>query len=279
MRCTSCGTDCEAGVKYCVACGALLPLDEDSASYFASLFREEPWVDEGEPEEVDEADVDTAARPKVRSAMRAVPGAPTATRTAAPRRHKHAATGAETTSTRLDTEPMTPVAPPQRLMSDDLPTAVSAPVRQRPAALSPSTPESGPRGGAGKRSRALVIGAVTLMLVSVFGVWSLIVALRGSEASPVPTTVAIASQTTTAQVPTDLPSGALICADGVARNSSTSCEFAENVAAQVRKVGNLESFQISAYSPVTKKSYTMTCTRNNWTRCAGGVNAVVFVRS
>lgn len=40
LICTSCHTDFEPGVKYCVTCGALLPLDEESVPFFTSIFRE-----------------------------------------------------------------------------------------------------------------------------------------------------------------------------------------------------------------------------------------------
>ena len=66
------------------------------------------------------------------------------------------------------------------------------------------------------------------------------------------------------------------CGEGVSVNSVTSCSFGLNVASEYR-FGNGDSV-ISAYSPVTKQSYVMTCTGQMPVVCRGGNNAVVTIR-
>ncbi len=288
MTCTACGAVCETGTKYCVICGALLPLDEDSANYFATLFLDQHWGSEVQPREIDEADVDTATRPRTVSAMRAMDGPASSARSTTPRRQKFAH--------RADTDPgatmpgKTPTGAEQRRVSD---TSVIRPpavpfettgsgrtVETRPPGLPPASRAAAsarPPSMGAKRSRALVIGAVTLLMMTILGVGSLVMALQGTDATPVSSSAVVTTQTSASPTAVGLPSGAIACTETVARNQSTSCEFAANVAVQVRQAGDVDSFQVSAYSPVTKKSYTMTCQKDTWTTCTGGVNAVVYV--
>ena len=71
---------------------------------------------------------------------------------------------------------------------------------------------------------------------------------------------------------------------GVTGNSSTSCPFAKNVADAVweEDIG-ARYLTVRAYSPTTKKTYTMNCTLGSMSgsdatyKCAGGNNAVVYV--
>ena len=67
-------------------------------------------------------------------------------------------------------------------------------------------------------------------------------------------------------------------------NSSTSCPFAKNVADAVweEDIG-ARYLTVRAYSPTTKKTYTMNCTLGSMSgsdatyKCTGGNNAVVYV--
>lgn len=67
------------------------------------------------------------------------------------------------------------------------------------------------------------------------------------------------------------------CATGVQVGANTSCAFAMNVAGEYGS--NPGAATISAFSPTTGKSYTMTC--GPWsgggTVCRGGNNAAVFL--
>lgn len=273
MTCTSCRTVGDSGSKYCVVCGSLLPLDEDSAPYFASLFRDEQWEALEPAREVDEADIDTPTRPRTISAMRAVAGSPLSTRTSSPRRQKSVS--------RTSTEPMTPIAA-STVASPRIPEPAPPPpptVASRAAAPGSVDAESdsAPTTSVRRRSRALAIGAATLVLVTLFGAGSLVLALQSTPEDPVSTSVAITSETSVSPTTPDPPAGAIVCSEGIARNETTSCEFATNVAEQVHQAGDLQSFKISAYSPVTEQTYTMSCERDTWTRCIGGRNAVVYV--
>lgn len=82
------------------------------------------------------------------------------------------------------------------------------------------------------------------------------------------------------------PAGAYECRnlgsgpyDSVAVGSSvTSCEFAESVWSQYVSSGALGgSTTVRAYSPVTGRSYTMSCSGGAVVTCTGGNNAVVHI--
>jgi len=66
------------------------------------------------------------------------------------------------------------------------------------------------------------------------------------------------------------------CGGGVGAGSSTSCEFAMNVAGEYGS--NPGASSIMAYSPVTDTFYTMSCSPSgSGTVCSGGNGASVFV--
>ncbi|WP_308116679.1 serine/threonine protein kinase, partial [Rhodococcus zopfii] len=61
-------------------------------------------------------------------------------------------------------------------------------------------------------------------------------------------------------------------------SSATSCEFAEEVrASYLRQLVRGAVVSINAYSPVTGRSYTMTCSGNTVVTCTGGNDAVVYL--
>ncbi len=77
---------------------------------------------------------------------------------------------------------------------------------------------------------------------------------------------------------TDAGSGPVTtCATGVQAGANTSCSFAMNVAGEYGS--NPGATTISAFSPTTGKSYTMTCSpwSGGGTVCRGGNNAAVFI--
>lgn len=247
MICTLCHNESEPGVKYCVICGALLPLDAESAPFFSSLFRVET-PEEAEPDPVEEQDVATAVNPAAHVAL------PTATPVPDPTTVEPAAAiPSLRTFEWASDSPRTPVPPERR---------GTAPA---------------PR----KRSRALLIGLSTLAMAFVFVTGFVVANLGGTTnagtVQSAPTGVSSAASTST--TPPPLPTGAATCSgtDGVGRNTATSCDFAANVADAVRKSPESTPSQVTAYSPVTKKTYELTCTREEWVVCKGGNNAVVYV--
>lgn len=71
-------------------------------------------------------------------------------------------------------------------------------------------------------------------------------------------------------------SGTTDCGGGVSVNANTSCPFGLNVAETYRASGGATSIEV--FSPVTDRTYTMTCTGAAPVVCRGGNNAVVSIR-
>lgn len=71
-------------------------------------------------------------------------------------------------------------------------------------------------------------------------------------------------------------SGSADCGGGVSVNANTSCPFGLNVADAYRASGG--ETVIEVFSPVTDRTYTMTCTGSSPVVCRGGNNAVVYIR-
>ncbi|WP_316669838.1 zinc ribbon domain-containing protein [uncultured Propionibacterium sp.] len=78
----------------------------------------------------------------------------------------------------------------------------------------------------------------------------------------------------------DWPVGATECSStAAAGNERTSCEFALNVAGAWGQSPRAATQTVEAYSPVTNRSYAMSCTTvDSYTTCVGGDGAVVYVR-
>ncbi|WP_372790798.1 hypothetical protein [Paraconexibacter sp.] len=70
--------------------------------------------------------------------------------------------------------------------------------------------------------------------------------------------------------------GTTSCGDGLSVNSVTSCPFARNVRDAYEASGG--SSVIDVYSPVTKLTYTLTCSGGVPVVCRGGDGAVVYIR-
>lgn len=66
------------------------------------------------------------------------------------------------------------------------------------------------------------------------------------------------------------------CGGGLSVNAATTCPFARNVAQAYSDSGGADV--IDVYSPVTKQTYTMTCTGAMPTVCEGGNGARVEIR-
>ncbi len=66
------------------------------------------------------------------------------------------------------------------------------------------------------------------------------------------------------------------CGSGISVNSVTTCPFARNVASEYRRSGGASVIEV--YSPVTKITYTMSCSDGVPTVCRGGNSAVVYIR-
>lgn len=78
--------------------------------------------------------------------------------------------------------------------------------------------------------------------------------------------------------PPPFPSGVKKCSEQIGVNSVTSCAFAANVAAAYNQSSKSGVVEIIATSPVTKQSYSMTCTTAPITICRGGNDAAVYLR-
>ena len=108
------------------------------------------------------------------------------------------------------------------------------------------------------------------------------------DASPAPKTSASggASPGVSPSASTSMPAGARRCstsgsdsvATAYAGSERTSCEFAAAVRDAYRKAGNPEAAtSLRAYSPVTKKWYSLSCDGGEPVRCTSTTNAIVLL--
>lgn len=75
--------------------------------------------------------------------------------------------------------------------------------------------------------------------------------------------------------PAESTAGKRDCGGGVTAGPNTTCSFAQEVKKQYLRSGGGNA-TISAYSPATNRSYTMSCTGGNHAaECTGGNNASV----
>ncbi|AKU14981.1 hypothetical protein [Luteipulveratus mongoliensis] len=75
-----------------------------------------------------------------------------------------------------------------------------------------------------------------------------------------------------------LPPGVKVCSPTVGASQTTTCGFAQNVAAAVKAAGpKTGPFTVNAHSDATKQDYAMSCTGGSVTVCSGGKRAVVYV--
>lgn len=99
-------------------------------------------------------------------------------------------------------------------------------------------------------------------------------ATPSESATPTPTPTPKPTPTPSPAVP--LPAGVRSCGPKVGAGESTSCDFAANVAARVSAPLSGPA-TVDAYSPVTKKTYAMSCSPGDVVVCRGGNSAVVYV--
>ncbi len=99
----------------------------------------------------------------------------------------------------------------------------------------------------------------------------------GGSASASPTAPKTPSGTPIDAFP---PADSTLCGSSttVAVNSTTSCEFALNVAGAIPATAS-GTFTVTATSPVTQKEYQMSCVKGTYIVCTGGVNAIVYVKT
>lgn len=148
--------------------------------------------------------------------------------------------------------------------------------------------------------------ALTLMAVVIVGLiaavgFLVVPGLTGSSAAPTTSTVvatataapsAAASEPSQEQVQparpaqASAPAGSYQCSDSgggalsrsAVGSSVTSCEFAISVrSTYLSQGGSGESRVVRAYSPVTGRTYTMSCSGGDVVTCTGGNNAVVYI--
>ncbi|GAA4115707.1 hypothetical protein GCM10022415_12300 [Knoellia locipacati] len=111
---------------------------------------------------------------------------------------------------------------------------------------------------------------------------------EAGDASPAPKTSASgsASPQVAPSASTSVPAGARRCstsgsdsvATAYAGSERTSCEFAAAVRDAYRKAGNPEAAtSLRAYSPVTKKWYSLSCDGGEPVRCTSTTNAIVLL--
>lgn len=145
---------------------------------------------------------------------------------------------------------------------------------------------------------------LTLMAVTIVGLiaavgFFVVPSLTGASAGPTTSTVvatatAAAGDSAPQVVPAapaqparaSKPSGAYECSDSgggaysraAVGSSVTSCEFANSVRSRyVGSGGSGGSMVVNAYSPVTGRTYTMSCSGGSVVTCTGGNNAVVHL--
>ncbi|MCV7278336.1 hypothetical protein H7J88_01585 [Mycolicibacterium flavescens] len=158
-------------------------------------------------------------------------------------------------------------------------------------------PQRPPPGGVTlNRNHILLIGGVVaVVIVAILGV---VMVTGGDEPAIATTPAGSAGQSgsgtdewaqptyeTPVPVRIVLPPGAVVCSESgsgrfaaAARgNDVTSCPFADAVRDAVRSTGESFPRTVTAYSPVTHKTYSMRCTGDDLITCRGGNDAVVYV--
>lgn len=145
----------------------------------------------------------------------------------------------------------------------------------------------------------VALTVMAMLLLGVIGVAAFLVAPRfaGESAAPVTSTVSVTATAQDPPAPTTVqpaqparpaaaPAGAYQCAgvgggmySRVAVGTSvTSCEFAASVqGAYLASGASGGPAVINAYSPVTGRSYSMSCSGGPLITCSGGNNAVVHL--
>lgn len=100
----------------------------------------------------------------------------------------------------------------------------------------------------------------------------------GSSDSETSSTTQSESSSSSSSSSATLPAGLKSCGPGIGVSDSTTCQFARDVAAQVRSNGSDSgSFQVRAHSDTTDLDYTLNCVAGPVTVCTGGRAAVIHV--
>jgi serine/threonine protein kinase len=192
----------------------------------------------------------------------------------------------------------------QSSSGDTDPTAVMA-ATHAATKIGPSTPAPMPAGGhtpppygyatpppqpqhdrSGSPLALIILG-----IVAVLGIAAAVAAAAGvfsKESSPASQAVARTNGKATGKNSTQPhqhrhvasvtpPPGSSPCATGLWVNAHTSCPFAENTQSAYAEAGGAD--QIQVYSPVTGKTYAMTCGGTSLVTCKGGNDARVYFNS
>lgn len=147
----------------------------------------------------------------------------------------------------------------------------------------------------------VVLTVVVMLLIGLIALVAILAVPSFVENSGTPVTSTVSATATAPEAPAQptgqpaqpvrpaqgaAPSGAYECTDAgggsyssaAVGSSQTSCEFARSVWSEyVGSGGGGAPMVISAYSPVTGISYTMSCSGGAVVTCTGGNNAVVYI--
>jgi hypothetical protein len=135
------------------------------------------------------------------------------------------------------------------------------------------------------------LALIILGIVAVLGIAAAVAAAAGvfsKESAPTSSTTAHTGATTRGskarsspqghpQKPVKPPAGSTSCASGLWVNEHTSCPFAENTQSAYAEAGGANKTQV--YSPVTGRTYEMTCSGTALVTCKGGHDARVYFSS
>ncbi|MBK5219585.1 MAG: serine/threonine protein kinase [Thermoleophilia bacterium] len=161
---------------------------------------------------------------------------------------------------------------------------------QPPPRREPQPTGSGSGSGSNATRTAAIIGGAVVIAA---GLLAAAVVIAGSDSSPnEPTAVSQVSgqdrtspqpqqqkpdpERKTPEPPSTIPPDGRPCGAGVwARNVTTSCPFALNVAREYRQSGGATAFR--AYSPETGITYDLSCSGSAPVTCTGGNNAAVYI--
>lgn len=206
------------------------------------------------------------------------------------------ATGAPNVTTSLDppvVDPGPPASPPPP--APNLPPAPTAAPQSVDEGTFTAYEDEEP--AAGRPALGLILGALAAVVAVIVAVAVLVGGGDDQPAAQKPGVSAAASGGSSGKPgasasanpagsakPVKVPAGAVRCSEASAEqayasyrgNNATTCAFADSVRKSFIEAGAKEG-ELKAYSPATKKSYTMTCSGSAVVTCRGGNNAVVYL--
>lgn len=296
MHCRSCGADLPADAAYCSQCGARVDLG--SVLGVGTDLPPIPSREQHRATPTEEAEVSSDAAPEAGPVQAPAAEEKTPAPVAAPAQDL-----SETRELpRIDPAVPAPAQPPA-------PAEPPAPARPVPAVRA-SAPASAPVDHEPEHSRSSILAMVaTFAVLTIIGTFALTRLLGSDDPEPVaestptssveesgdvapaPSTSAPAPSETPSAEPspsasTSVPAEARRCstsgndavATAYAGTERTSCEFAASVRDAYRKAGTPSgATSLRAYSPVTKKWYSLSCDGGEPVRCTSTTNAIVIL--